>query len=50
MENDKDNIIKELMGKILRLKTELIEVKHERDAIERQNSLMLVEKKFSLKM
>ena len=36
MENDNDNIIKELMGKILRLKTELIEVKNERDAIKKQ--------------
>ena len=36
MENDKDIIIKELMGEILRLKTELTEVKDERDAIKKQ--------------
>ena len=36
MENDKDNIIKELMGEILRLKTELTEVKDERNAIKKQ--------------
>ena len=36
MENDKDNIIKELMGEILRLKTELTEVKDEHDAIKKQ--------------
>ena len=30
---DKDNTIKELMGEILRLKTELTEVKDERDSI-----------------
>ena len=36
MKNDKDNIIKELMGEILRLKTELTEVKDERDGIKKQ--------------
>ena len=36
MKNDKDNIIKELMGEILRLKTELNEVKDECDAIKKQ--------------
>ena len=36
MENDKDNIIKELMGQILCLKTELTEVKDERDSIKKQ--------------
>jgi len=36
MKNDKDNIIKELMGEILRLKTELTEVTDERDAIKKQ--------------
>jgi len=36
MENDKDNIIKELMGEIFRLKTELTEVTDERDAIKKQ--------------
>ena len=36
MENDKDNIIKEQMGEILRLKKELTEVRNERDAIKKQ--------------
>ncbi len=36
MENDQDNIIKELLGEIHRLKIELTEVKNERDAIKKQ--------------
>ena len=36
MENDKDDIIKALMAEILRLKTELTEVKDERDAVKKQ--------------
>tara|TARA_Y100000758_G_C15790919_1_gene327149 strand:- start:303 stop:446 length:144 start_codon:yes stop_codon:yes gene_type:complete len=36
MENDKDNIIKELMSEILHLKKELTEVKNDRDAIRNQ--------------
>ena len=36
MKNDKDNIIKELMGEIFRLKTELTAVKDECDAIKKQ--------------
>ena len=36
MSTPQDNIIKELMGEILRLKTELTEVKDERDAIKKQ--------------
>ena len=36
MENNKDNIIKALEAEIIRLKTELIEVTHERDSIKKQ--------------
>ena len=43
MENNKDNIIKALEAEIIRLKTELIEVKHERDAIKKQfNELKVI--------